>query len=248
MKLMMSFCALALALSANGNELGLERGDRNNAIETGVQLVSNLEGISRESQRLSVQATQQGRFRLARKYRGVSDTARRLSSGVRLEVVFPLRRGNRHQARQGLRRLKVSFTELNQQLRSLQRVPFSLENLVEQYHRLYRQLDRKLDGGHGPGPGPKPGKLTVSCTVDIGGNFFLPKTNVKCNVFGHGALGYEVTVNGRTVWNGELNPRESRQVIQTDKQKVGGHAVTYDVYVITRQGRQHVFTKPSLFN
>jgi hypothetical protein len=92
-----------------------------------------------------------------------------------------------------------------------------------------------------PRPRPNPGPqypVNASCTVDIGGNFFFPKTNVKCNIHGQGVKGYEITVNGNTTWIGNLNPRQRTQGFTTDKKKVGGHSVQYQVWLILRSGQK----------
>jgi hypothetical protein len=88
-----------------------------------------------------------------------------------------------------------------------------------------------------PGPGPQ-SPVNASCTVDIGGNFFFPKTYLKCNIHGQGVKGYEITVNGHTSWIGNLSPRQRTQSFTTDKKKVGGHSVRYQVWLILKNGRK----------
>ena len=82
--------------------------------------------------------------------------------------------------------------------------------------------------------------ISASCEYDIGGNFFNPETKVECTVYGRGAAGYEVEVvskYNRTIeFRGTLEPQQTTQQFKTDEEKVGGSGVTYNVYILTREG------------
>jgi hypothetical protein len=79
-------------------------------------------------------------------------------------------------------------------------------------------------------------QITGSCIYDIGGNFFNPKTKVNCSIFGVGAKSYEIKVNNITKWNGQLDETLEKQDIWAAQNKVGGHAVDYQVYIIEKDG------------
>ncbi|OUR95497.1 hypothetical protein A9Q84_16830 [Halobacteriovorax marinus] len=86
------------------------------------------------------------------------------------------------------------------------------------------------------------GNITGSCTLDVGGNLFDPKSKIECTVYGQGAVGYEVrvksTYRNSIKWQGELVRREARQTFLTSKQKVGGHSSRYEIFVIHNNGQK----------
>jgi len=184
----------------------------------------------------------------------VSDSAIRLNNDLHRVFSYshPSRR-NTIVRQQNFTRLSPDFQALARQISSII-IPVPELNTAHRAVELSRsQLDQALSGGTvGPRPRlPYPGRppvvrppvpqpLSASCVLDVGGNWLRPQSKIECNIFGRGANAYEITVNGRTTWNGMLNSRSNRQVFETDKKRVGGHSVSYEVFVLDTFGRRHL--------
>jgi len=89
-----------------------------------------------------------------------------------------------------------------------------------------------------PGP-PRPARLSANCSIKRNRNIIRPKTRVKCDVFGRGAVSYAVKAEGITLWTGRLNPRAASQRFVTSKKKViGGYAANFSITLFDRAGRK----------
>ncbi|MBU0674156.1 MAG: hypothetical protein KJ950_05900 [Proteobacteria bacterium] len=73
---------------------------------------------------------------------------------------------------------------------------------------------------------------------------FKQDTVIHCSIYGRGAVAYEVNVVGRkteeVAFKGELNPRAVNQDFSTKKRVVGGHLVTYQIFVFRRDGKREL--------
>ena len=103
---------------------------------------------------------------------------------------------------------------------------------------LLSRLERQIGHGGGHNPPPIHSPITASCGLDVGGNFLRPKSKISCSIYGRGAVSYEIQVGHSIEWQGSLRPHKNSQSFSTDKKRVGGHGVSYFVYVRTQRGQR----------
>lgn len=137
--------------------------------------------------------------------------------------------------------------------------PFQRKKIKADIQLQIKQIEKNLDNlkkelnipdfGHQDSGLNRPIELSATCQLDVGGNFFTPKSQVDCEVNGKGAVSYEIRVNGSAKWTGPLDPRSKSQLISTNKKKVGGHAFSYVLILKDKSGKslQRVIHQPRYY-
>ncbi|SMF83963.1 hypothetical protein [Pseudobacteriovorax antillogorgiicola] len=143
---------------------------RQDAIDEARDLEYSLGKLDSESSRLARQSTdRQIRYILE----DVSDQAFYLSNEVRMDIVEPLRDGERFsRVLSSLNRLDRDFKDLEDRLYDLRRVPYSLDQLSDDIRREVRRLEDTLRNDYGSDPSPTPGDSWVCLVTDNQGRTF----------------------------------------------------------------------------
>jgi len=96
-------------------------------------------------------------------------------------------------------------------------------------------------GGEAPVP---QSAIRGNCRLKQSGNFFKPDAKVTCDIYGTGAVSYEIIRNDdrrrpSVVWAERLNPRLNEQRIETNEvDDISGPKIVFEVFVLDMRGRR----------